>query len=142
MQLVLLCNEEVFSFFGQETIFSPLLADLKDLEEVGFETEDDSRLKGALVAISGDNLESHFSRSKYFCRYCLIDRDTFQKQPEKVGPKRTIENYRESVEQLGGDQALVNRIKFDSVFNNLKHFHVCSPGLPPCLGHYLFEGVV
>ena len=33
-------------------------------------------------------------------------------------------------------------IKFNSIFNNLKHFHVCSPGLPPCLGHDLFEGVV
>lgn len=79
MQLVQLCREEDFSFFGQETIFSPLLADLKDLEVVGFETEDGSRLKGALVGISGDNLGSHcnsgftenFSRSKYLCCYCL-----------------------------------------------------------------------
>ncbi len=31
---------------------------------------------------------------------------------------------------------------FDSVFNCLKHFHVCDPGLPPCLAHNLFEGVV
>ena len=33
-------------------------------------------------------------------------------------------------------------IKFDSVFNSLSTFHVCTPGLPPCLGHDLFEGVV
>ena len=72
----------------------------------------------------------------------LLDRDTFQKQPEKVGPKRTTNNYRESAEQLGGDQAMVNGIKFDSVFNNLKHLQMCGPGLPLCLGHDLFEGVV
>ncbi len=150
MQLVLLCREENFRFFGQENFFSPLVTDLKDIEELGFETNDGSNLKGALIAISGDNLGSHciggftenFSKSRYFCRYCLIDRDTFQKKPEKVGPKRTIENYRKSVEQLSGDQPMVNGIKFDSVFNNLKHFHVCSPGLPHCLGHDLFEGVV
>lgn len=32
-------------------------------------------------------------------------------------------------------------VKFDSVFNTLKYFHVCQPGLPPCLGHDLFEGI-
>ncbi|KAL1268697.1 hypothetical protein QQF64_034060 [Cirrhinus molitorella] len=92
MQLVLLCREEDFRFFGQEKIFSPLVADLKDIEELGFETKDGSNLKGALIAISGDNLGSHciggftenFSRSIYFCRYCLIDRDTFQKKLKRV----------------------------------------------------------
>lgn len=33
-------------------------------------------------------------------------------------------------------------IKFNSVFKKLDHFHVCNPGLPPCLGHDLFEEVV
>jgi hypothetical protein len=28
------------------------------------------------------------------------------------------------------------------MFNSLSHYHVCNPGLPPCLGHDLFEGVV
>nr|XP_023666586.1 uncharacterized protein LOC111843326 [Paramormyrops kingsleyae]XP_023666587.1 uncharacterized protein LOC111843326 [Paramormyrops kingsleyae] len=33
-------------------------------------------------------------------------------------------------------------IKDNSVFNKLSNFHVCQPGLPPCLAHDLFEGVV
>jgi hypothetical protein len=33
-------------------------------------------------------------------------------------------------------------VKSYSSFNRLKHFHVCAPGLPPCLGHDLFESVV
>ena len=33
-------------------------------------------------------------------------------------------------------------MKFDSVFNSLLYFHVCQPGLPPCIGHDLFEGIV
>lgn len=33
-------------------------------------------------------------------------------------------------------------IKCDSKFNDLSFFHVCQAGLPPCLGHDLFEGVV
>ncbi|KAI7801292.1 hypothetical protein IRJ41_003851 [Triplophysa rosa] len=137
MQLVLLCREEDFRFFGQEKILSPLVADLKDIEELGFETKDGSSLKGTLIAISGDNLGSHsiggftenFSKSKNFCRYCMIDRDTFQRHPGKLAPKRTLENYRECVEQLKGGQYIVNGIKFDSIFNNLTHFHVCSPGV-------------
>ncbi|KAK0155399.1 hypothetical protein N1851_002197 [Merluccius polli] len=104
-------QEEDFHFFGQENIFSPLVADLKDIEELGFETEDGSSLKGALIAISGDNLGSHCIGG--FTENFVRSKDTFQKQPEKVGPKRTIENYRESVEQLSGDRAMVNVIKFD-----------------------------
>lgn len=30
----------------------------------------------------------------------------------------------------------------DSVFNQLQSFHVCNFGLPPCLAHDLFEGVI
>jgi hypothetical protein len=29
-----------------------------------------------------------------------------------------------------------------SIFNSLHYFHVSQPGLPPCLAHDLFEGVV
>ncbi|KAJ4928522.1 hypothetical protein JOQ06_016313 [Pogonophryne albipinna] len=41
-----LCNEGV-------------LRDLKDIEDVGFQTDDGKTLKGSLLAISGDNLGSH-----------------------------------------------------------------------------------
>lgn len=36
----------------------------------------------------------------------------------------------------------VKGICCDSVFNSLKYYHVCQPGLPLCIGHDLFEGVV
>lgn len=36
----------------------------------------------------------------------------------------------------------VQGIKFRSVFNTLQNFNVCSPGMPPCLGHDIFEGVL
>uniref|UniRef100_A0A8C6MD43 Zgc:113210 n=1 Tax=Nothobranchius furzeri TaxID=105023 RepID=A0A8C6MD43_NOTFU len=107
-------------------------------------------IKAVLIAFLGDNLGSHciggftenFSCSKHFCRYCLVDREGFIKNPLALGPKRTADNYKDSIEILSTtDQSVVNGIKFNSVFNSLKYFHVCS-GLPPCLGHDLFEGVV
>lgn len=36
----------------------------------------------------------------------------------------------------------IKGIYCDSIFNTLKYVHVCQPGLPPCIGHDLFEGVV
>lgn len=135
--------------FGQEKVFSRLVADLKDLEDSGFQLQDGSNLKASLIAICGDNLGSHvvggftenFSPSKHFCRYCLIDRKTFVKSPLAFGPQRTTENSNDSVQQLTPDQNVIDGIKSDSCFNSLKSFHICS-GLPPCLGHDLFEGVV
>ena len=108
-------------------------------------------LQGAVIAIVGDNLGSHsiggftenFSSSKNFCRYCSIDRESFEREPTKLGPVRTKETYENCVEELSrGQEFMIEGVKFDSVFNKLKHFHVCQPGLPPCLGHDLFEGIV
>lgn len=150
MQLVLLCRDTDLKTFGHNKVFSSLIADLKDLEETGILVEDGNMIKAALIAILGDNLGSHciggftenFSCSKNFCRYCLVDRESFKKDPLALGLKRTADNYKDSVETLPTtDQYVVNGIKFNSVFNSLKYFHVCS-GLPPCLGHDLFEGVV
>jgi hypothetical protein len=33
-------------------------------------------------------------------------------------------------------------IKGNSVFTSLQYLHVCKPGLPPCLTHDLFKGVI
>lgn len=148
-QLVLLCREQDFKFFGLDKICSRLIANLKDLEDSGFQLEDGRYLKASLIAICGDNLGSHsvggftenFSCSKNFCRYCLINRETFAKSPLVFGPPQTPENYNNSVQQLTSEHDLIDGIKFDSCFNSLKSFHVCSC-LPPCLGHDLFEGVM
>jgi len=152
MQLVLLCREKDFKEFGHSKVFSELLTDLKLLEENGITLADESVVKGALYCIAGDNLGSHciggftenFSTSQYFCRYCLITRSEFQgADPAIVGPERTPETYRSATEQLETeDVAEVRGIKFRSVFNTLQNFNVCSPGMPPCLGHDIFEGVI
>nr|XP_055039672.1 uncharacterized protein LOC129427310 isoform X2 [Misgurnus anguillicaudatus]XP_055039673.1 uncharacterized protein LOC129427310 isoform X2 [Misgurnus anguillicaudatus] len=152
MQLVMLCREKDFKDFGHESVFSQLVADLKDLEENGISLSDQSVIKGSLYCIAGDNLGSHciggftenFSQSKYFCRYCLITKDEFQSvDPNSCGPLRTVEGYESAVKQLQTEGVTeVQGIKFSSVFSSLKNFKVCQPGLPPCLGHDVFEGVL
>ncbi|XP_070406925.1 uncharacterized protein [Nothobranchius furzeri] len=151
MQLVLLCREQDFKYFGVNKVFAPLIEDLKILEQRGILTSDGNVLKGSLVAIAGDNLGSHsiggflenFSRSIWFCRYCEVCRDEFLANPILCGTKRTAQSYACNLqEQKTTATDSVCGIKFDSPFNQLSHFHVCQPGLPPCLGHDLFEGVI
>ena len=152
MFLVLLCREKDLKEFGHMKVFSELLADLKELEENGIVVSDETVVRGTLYCIVGDNLGSHciggfsenFSRSEYFCRYCLITQSEFQGgDPNLCGPERTPENYDSAVDRLQTeDTQAVEGVKFRSVFNSLKHFNVCQPGLPPCLGHDIFEGIL
>lgn len=127
-----------------------LVKDLKDLESNGVVLPDGQVRKGKLHAIAGDNLGSHgiggflknFSLSVNFFRYCEIDRSTFQRDPLCRVTTHTVQSYREHVQRLEGDLVQSGGIKFDSLFNELSFFHVCKPGLPPCIGHDLFEGIV
>jgi hypothetical protein len=58
--------------------------------------------------------------------------------------QRSPDNNNADLQNLESNPDLNNYkgIKFNSIFNELKYYHVCNPGLPPCLGHDLFEGVV
>lgn len=151
MQLVLLCREQDFKYFGVNKVFAPLIEDLKILEQRGVVTSDGIVLKGSLVFTAGDNLGSHsiggflenFSRSTYFCRYCEVCRDDFLTNPISCGTKRTAQSYASNLqEQETTATDSERRVKLDAAYNQLSHFHVCQPGLPPCLGHDLFEGVI
>ncbi|KAI2644731.1 RecBCD enzyme subunit RecC [Labeo rohita] len=128
MQLVMLCRESDYQFFGQEKVFFSLVEDLKELEQSGITLEMGQTVKAVVTAIVGDNLGSHslggfienFSKSKNFCRYCLINRDSFVSEPTVLGPARTAENYKSCVESLSlGLENSVDGIKFDSIFNSL-----------------------
>lgn len=152
MQLVLLCREQDYKYFGQDLVFGSLVKDLKGLELNGVALLDDQLCKGTLCAIAGDNLGSHniggftenFSKSSHFCRYCEIERGAFLTDPLAKGPDRTPQSYQRHVEAQShnAEPRDCGGVKFDSIFNELTHFHVCQPGLPPCLGHDLFEGIV
>lgn len=131
-------------------MFGSLLKDLKDLELNGVSLPDGQVCKGTLCAIAGDNLGSHniggftenFSKSSHFCRYCEIDRQTFLADPLAKGPDPTPQTFQKHVEALSCNVEASNGVKFDSIFNERTYFHVCQPGLPPCLGHDLFEAIV
>ena len=151
-QLVMLANETDVDRAGQR-IFKPLVDDLKVLEKEGIEISGERWLV-KLAAIAGDNLGSHwlggfttnFSSSEYMCRFCTLTRTEFDSGciVATKSQMRTPDSYNAAVAELNCDEELetVAGIKHQSAFNQLQHFHVCSPGLPPCVAHDLFEGIV
>jgi len=151
IQLALLCIEKDCKYFGVDRIFSKLVSDLCELEVKGISVEG-KIYTGTVACIMGDNLGSHmiggftenFSSAEYFCRYCLMTRNEFHSNPLTVVTQRDPGNYNESVQFLERhpEVTMHQGIKHSSVFNKLSNFHVCHPGLPPCLAHDLFEGVV
>lgn len=150
IQLVLLCWETNLKSFGHDKIFGPLRDDLKLLESEGI-TVNSTNYKGTIISIVGDNLGSHMIggflesfNSEYFCRYCETTQTEFKRVPYAVGKIRDPASYNATTESIRNDDVSSPHqgIKFESIFNQLNFFHVCNPGLPPCLGHDLFEGVV
>ena len=147
--LVMLIKESHIKVFGQKIVFQQLLNDLIKLETEGIELQG-RRVKCQLFSVLGDNLGSHmiggFSESfscEFFCRYCLMTKDKFKTEPYESGVLRNVSHYETVVKRLQLQNAnMMHGIKINSVFNQLQSFHVCRPGLPPCIGHDLFEGVV
>lgn len=157
IKLVLLCKEKYFKEFGQNRIFKTLVDDIKVLETSGVYIENlDKVIYGSLLTLIGDNLGSHTVggfvenfNATHFCRYCLIEKENFANDSTLIGDIRTYQEYCKDVETVKAlnptnttEQLRHSRgVKRDSVFNMLEHYHVIN-GLPPCLGHDLFEGVV
>ncbi|KAJ8043193.1 hypothetical protein HOLleu_10176 [Holothuria leucospilota] len=151
IQLVLLCKEKYFKYFGSEKVFKKLVEDIHELETIGIYISPHRALLG-VAFILGDNLNSHaigefeqnFSTSEYLCRYCLLQRRVFKgsillEQAEE----RSRKGYEQCIEYLKVNDICSNLgVQFDSPFNTLKSFHLCGPGLLPFLAHDLFEGAV
>lgn len=106
-------------------------------------------VRAAVLCVTGDNLGSNsvagftenFGVPKSFCRFCLISRDQISDMNSSF-PSRTVENYNMAVQCLRNGEGHAYVLKTDSIFNSLRHIHVCDLCLPPCLGYDLFEGTV
>lgn len=150
IQLVMLTYDKYLKMFTQEQIFGMLVNDLMDLEKNGILFENTIKIIPFVSCMAGDNLGSHyiagmtenFSSAKFFCRYCEINRDTFEDNPLAKGNKRTIDEYERNISSFQEHQDLNKSkgVKKNSVFNQLEHFHTIW-GLPPCLAHDICEGI-
>ena len=149
LYLIMLIKEKDFFYFGQEKCFKYLIQELKDLESSGIFFKGE-RIPVVVASILGDNLGSHYIggflenfSGQHFCRYCPITKNNFLAKPYLSHELRTINQYEQCIRKIEvSDLILYKGIKCNSIFNQLKHYHVMTPGLPPCLAHDLFEGIV
>ncbi|XP_066583375.1 uncharacterized protein [Prorops nasuta] len=151
IQLVLLCYEKHITFFGWDKVMEVLVDDLRKLEKDGIKiciNNEITTINGTVIATVGDNLGSHqlggftenFSSSEYICRYCDVHKSQFKNVCTKV--TRNPQNYDVSANEAEYKCIPTNGIKNNSCLNKLKYFHVCNPGLPPCIAHDLLEGII
>lgn len=154
INLVALCKNKFVSEYGMNKILEVLTEDLMKLETIGIPVKFNDQhiiyIKGSLVFVTGDNLGAHqlggfvenFSLAEYLCRFCLFTRKDLKSGSLELQTLRSIENYNADVLNVPtvGIKLNYNGIKNNSVLNNLAYFHICNPGLPPCVAHDLFEG--
>lgn len=145
MFLILLCKEKYVKLAGYNRVFERMVEDILEIQNNGIIINGKKYFLN-VTAMTSDNLGAHgvggFNESfsgHYFCRYCEITKAKFHAVVYRVDVARTAESYSLVVENI---ESVENRkdIKQGSILNNIKEFHVTS-GLPPCLGHDLFEGV-
>ena len=152
IKLVLLCREKHVGKFGWQSIIEILMKDLKYFESIGINiviNNEITNFKGSMVVMVGDNLESHqiggfvenFSSTDYFCRFCENTSYEFSSNPFIRKQLRTIESYEQCASKALNTHKMVKGVKTNSALNCLEHYHVCTPGLPPCLAHDIFEGI-
>lgn len=109
------------------------------------------RIKGTVIAFAGDNLGSHqtggfnenFNIAGYFCRYCYAN--NFNNNSNFLSCKfemRNPESHSCDVNMMYTINTSYRGVKSESILNSLSYFHVASPGLPPCLAHDTFEGII
>lgn len=152
IQLFFLGNDKDTKQFSQEVLFRTLINDIKNLQKSGVSVPVYlHKFKVNVVCIIGDNLGSNFiggfsenfSSTQFFCRYCYKTLDSFHSEPYVTAKLRTYHEYcicaatYKETSNLKESQG----VKFNSIFNEIYNFNVVMPGLPPCLGHDIFEGV-
>lgn len=153
IQLALLGREADINSIGQRA-FGRLVSDLKALEIEGLQVQN-YHFTVVITAIVGDSLGSHwlggfvtnFSGSQHICRFCTMTGQALRESTHSIASAsavaRSVESYNQAVKHPREfEKQAVDGVKFDSIFNSLRTFHVCNPGLPPCIAHDIFEGII
>lgn len=143
--VALLFHSDDRKFYGNKSVFAPLLYELLHLAKEGISITIDNQciqVYFELTIINGDNLGVHsilgltesFS-SNYFCRFCTSSKLDTQKQlSESLETIRQPGNYQEHLENSAFG------VKTECIWNELPNFHIYE-NICCDIMHDLFEGV-
>jgi len=152
MQLALLADAKLIKDYGFASVLSPLLRDLKVLEETGISiTKDDKEFvfKGSLAVVLADNLASHgigglmesFTAFRS-CRFCMANKSEMQTSVDITAfQSRTPASFDAQCASVTAFPELASTygVKRTCCLNDLTYFHAAD-GLPSDVVHDLFEG--
>ncbi|KAJ8018245.1 hypothetical protein HOLleu_43866 [Holothuria leucospilota] len=153
IQLAVLCPSLYVKKYGLHSIFTPLLEDLKILEQEGIQTEvhgEQRTFYGTVSFLSADNLgsheiggfQTHFNHGR-ICRECNVTKNDLKNHfRSDTVTLTTVNVYDQQAQAVAENPGLssVYGIKKASILNQLSYFHV-ENGLPPDLAHDLLEVV-
>ena len=133
--------------FESMGLTKPFLNDLKLLETQGINVNEQN-YKGSVLIINADNLGSHeisgfiqrFRTEDYFCRTCYIkdfNDDLFKKHEMK-----TKTEHNSDIKIAIDTETIYKGVSSSSALKSSNNFHVMNPGLPPCMAHDVYKGIV
>lgn len=144
IQVAMMFNSSLIKESDLNSVYKKFVEDLKILETSGVYCKVlKEKICGSVVSYPCDNLGAHgiggflenFSTNHFPCRYCYFELSQLRNSDVSIKALRDKENYIQDVANNS------RGVKKNSPFNDLIHFHVTNPGMPPCLGHDLFRGV-
>lgn len=148
IKLVLLCCDKYITSYGWSEVLKHVVQDLSILETTGIEiflVNKISNYVGTLAAITGDNLGSNSlggfmeSFTGQCCRQCVRSMEEIRENFAIKKSYRTPESYSYDFTESTNTNKQINGVKNDCPFNSLKYFHVCNPGLPPCIARIFLK---
>lgn len=153
IQLALLCKVPDLQRCGYQSVLSPLLKDLRTLEQDGIFIETVGQcFRGTVLCVAADNLAAHglagfvqCFRGHYVCRFCCCTTDQIQSSEVSeaefsMRTKACHDLHVQSVVQ--GENATHFGVTGECALSKaLQHFHPIT-GFPPDILHDLFEGIV
>ncbi len=154
IQLAALARSMLVKKYGLLSLFEPVINDLRVLETEGIEVRIQGRtlfFRGTCSMCAADNLGAHiigkfpenFSTSLRLCRHCMVTKHQLSQSSREIFPMRTVEGYNAQAAAVADhpELASVYGVKDKSPLCDLNYYHVIN-GLPSCIAHDLFEGVV
>ncbi|XP_039660298.1 uncharacterized protein LOC120561302 [Perca fluviatilis] len=153
IQLALLCKVPDLQSCGFQSALSPLLKDLRTLEEDGIFIESFGHcIRGTVLCVAADNLAAHGLagfvqgfRGQYVCRFCCCTQDQIQSGEVSEGEfsMRTRACHDLHVQNVvQGENASHFGVTGECALSKtLQHFHPITC-FPPDILHDLFEGIV